>query len=262
MTGRLRLLVAAAIALVPFGRPRLALYRSAARLRHRPGCRIGMLNLLACRSLRLGTGSVIGRGNLLKGDFDFVAGPRLFMGNLNVLTCPGTSPPAAPSRSYGTRIEFGADCLVNDRHYLDGHGRITVGDGSWIAGRDSQLYTHGVGAEDRDISIGRGCFVGSAARFAPGSGIGDRTVVGMGSVVLDRIAAEAALVAGFPARAVRDISEPRRRPLPLQQGGLGTRRVVTELAAAPGRRRTGPAPLRAAVVPTAAAAALQLATFV
>ena len=29
----------------------------------------------------------------------------------------------------------------------------------------------------------------------------------MGSVVIDRIATEAALVAGFPARAVRDISD-------------------------------------------------------
>ena len=206
MTGRRRLLAAAAIALVPFGRARLALYRRLLGYEIGAGCRIGMLNLIACRSLRLGAGSVIGRGNLLKGDFDFVAGPRLFMGNLNVLTCPWDLGARSPARGYGTRIEFGADCLVNDRHYLDGHGCITVGDGSWIAGRDSQLYTHGVGVEDRDIAIGRGCFVGSAARFAPGSGIGDRIVVGMGSVVLDRIAAEAALVAGFPARAVRDIS--------------------------------------------------------
>ena len=111
-----------------------------------------MLNLLACRSMRLGAGSVIGRGNLLKGDFDFVAGPRLFMGNFNVLTCPWDLAARSPARGYGTRIEFGADCLVNDRHYLDGHGRITVGDGSWIAGRDSQLYTHGVSVEDRDIA--------------------------------------------------------------------------------------------------------------
>jgi acetyltransferase-like isoleucine patch superfamily enzyme len=207
MTGRLRLAVAAAIALVPVGRLRIVLYRRLLGYDIGPGCRIGMLNLLACRSLALGPGSVIGRGNLLRGDFDFIAGPRLFMGNLNVVTCPWDLANRSPARGYATRVEFGADCLVNDRHYLDGHGRIRVGDGSWIAGRDSQLYTHGIGVEDRDIEIGAGCFVGSAARFAPGSGVGDRTVVGMGSVVLDRIAAEAALVAGFPARPVRDISE-------------------------------------------------------
>ena len=207
MTARLRLLVAAAIALVPVGRLRIALYRSLLGYRIGPNCRIGMFNLLACRSLHLGPDSSIGRGNLLKGDFDFIAGPRLFMGNRNVVTCPWNLAARDPGRGYATRVEFGADCLVNDRHYLDGHGRITVGDGSWIAGRDSQLYTHGIGAEDRDIRIGRGCFIGSAARFAPGSGVGDRSVVGMGSVVVDRIGAEAALVAGFPARAVRDISD-------------------------------------------------------
>jgi len=206
MTGRLRLLTAAAIALAPLGALRIALYRRLLGYDIGPGCRIGMLNLIACRSLCLGEGSVIGRGNLLKGDFDFVAGPRLFMGNLNVLTCPWNLAARSPARGYATRIEFGADCLVNDRHYLDGHGRITVGDGSWLAGRDSQLYTHGLGVGDRDIAIGRGCFIGSAARFAPGSGVGDRTVVGIGSVVLDRVGAEAALVAGFPARAVRDLT--------------------------------------------------------
>jgi acetyltransferase-like isoleucine patch superfamily enzyme len=207
MTGRLRLLVAAAIALVPVGWLRIALYRRLLGYDIGAGCRIGMFNLLACRSLRLGPGSVIGRGNLLKGDFDFVAGPRLFMGNRNIVTCPWDLAARHPARGYATRVEFGADCLVNDRHYLDGHGLITVGDGSWIAGRDSQLYTHGIGVLDRDIAIGRGCFIGSAARFAPGSGVGDRIIVGMGSVVLDRIGAEAALVAGFPARAVRDISD-------------------------------------------------------
>lgn len=206
MTGRTRLAVAALIALVPVGRLRIALYRRLLGYRIGRGCRVGMLNLVACRSLTLGDGSVIGRGNLMKGDFDFVAGPRLFMGNFNVLTCPWRLAERSPSRGYATLIEFGADCLVNDRHYLDGHGRISVGDGSWIAGRDSQLYTHGISVEDRDIAIGRGCYIGTATRFAPGSGVGDRSIVGMGSVVLDRIGAEAALVAGFPARVVRDLS--------------------------------------------------------
>lgn len=201
-----RLVAAALIALVPLGRLRVGLYRRALGYDIGPGCRIGMLNLIACRSLRLGAGSVIGRGNLIKGGFDLVAGPRLFLGNFNVLTCPWGLEARHPGRGYGARIEFGADCLVNDRHYFDGHGRITIGDGSWIAGRDSQLYTHGISAEDRDIAIGRGCFIGSAARFSPGSGVGDRTVVGMGSVVVERLASEAALVAGFPARVVRDIS--------------------------------------------------------
>ena len=204
--GRLRLGLAAVVALVPVGRLRVALYRRLLGYEIGPGCRIGMFNLLACRSLRLGAGSVIGRGNLLKGDFDFVAGPRLFVGNFNVMTCPWGLGRRRGGDRYGTAIVFGADCLVNDRHYFDGHGRIEVGDGSWIAGRDSQFYTHGISVADRDVAIGGGSFIGSAVRFAPGSGVGARVVVGMGSVVVDRVDGDAALVAGFPARVVRDIS--------------------------------------------------------
>lgn len=203
----MRLGLAILVALVPFGRLRIALYRRLLGYRIGAGCRIGMFNVIACRSLRLGEDSVIGRGNLIKGDFDLAAGPRLFVGNFNVMTCPWGLAGRRRGATYGTAITFGADCLVNDRHFLDGHGRIEVGDGSWIAGRDSQIYTHGIGVADRDVMIGRGCFVGSAVRFAPGSGVGDRVVVGMGSVVVDRVAGDASLVSGFPARAIRDISE-------------------------------------------------------
>ena len=112
-----------------------------------------------------------------------------------------------PGRGYGTRVEFGADCLVNDRHYLDGHGRITVGDGSWIAGRDSQLYTHGIGAEDRDIGS-----AAAASSAPPPASRRDRGSATAASSAWARwwstaSPTEAALVAGFPARAVRDISD-------------------------------------------------------
>ena len=167
-----------------------------------------MFNLLACRTLHLGPNSLIGRGNLLKGDFDFVAGPRLFMGNRNVVTCPWNLAARHPGRGYGTRVEFGADCLVNDRHYLDGHGRITVGDGSWIAGRDSQLYTHGIGAAGPRHTRS----AAAASSAPPPASRRDRGSATAASSAWDRwsstaSATEAALVAGFPARAVRDISD-------------------------------------------------------
>lgn len=46
-------------------------------------------------------------------------------------------------------------------------------------------------------------------RFAPGSAIGDGCVVGIGSVVVGRVAGDEALVSGFPARVVRGIAEER-----------------------------------------------------
>lgn len=207
---RLRLCLALLVAIVPTNRARLLLYRRLLGCEIGAGSRIGAWNLIACRSFRVGAGTTIGRFNVFRGAFAFAAGPRLFVGHGNVFACPERldHPKLAP-RGYARAIAFGADCLVNDRHFLDAHGRIAVGDGTWFAGRGSQFFTHGAGTADRDIAIGKGCFVGSAVRFAPGSGIGDGCVVGIGSVVVGRIEADDALVAGFPATVLRDIAEDR-----------------------------------------------------
>ena len=166
---RIRLLMSLLIALMPLNVLRLALYRALLGYEIGPGCRIGMLNLIACKHFSLGHSARIGRANVFRGSFEFSAGSNLFIGDFNVFSCPkALDHPKLAGRRYATRIEFGEDCLVNDGHYLDAHGRITVGDGTWIAGRASQFFTHGVGVRDRDIAIGKGCFIGSAARFAPG----------------------------------------------------------------------------------------------
>lgn len=207
---RLRLCLALLIGLLPANRLRLFGYRRLLGYEIGAGSRIGPFNLIDCRTLRLGPGATIRRWNVFRGAFDLSAGPRLFVGHGNVFACPDRlDHPKFADRGYARRIEFGADCLVNDGHYLDGHGRIAVGDGTWLAGRDSQFFTHGASARDRDIVIGAGCFVGSAVRFAPGSGVGDACVVGIGSVVIGRIDADEALVSGFPARIVRGIAEER-----------------------------------------------------
>lgn len=202
---RPRLAAAALIALLPLNALRLAAYRHLLGYRIGPGARIAALTLIACRSLTLGPGARIGRFNILKGDFALTAGPGLFVGDFNIFICPWDL--ARKGRGYAGRIDFGTGCLVNSSHYLDIHGTITVGDGSWLAGRASQFYTHGVSVTDRDIAIGAGCFVGSAVRFAPGSGIGNRNIVGIGSVVLGRLDAAESLISGFPAAPVRSLAE-------------------------------------------------------
>ena len=207
---RYRICLSLLVAIVPSNRLRLFLYRRLLGYEIGAGSRIGALNLIACQHFRLGPGATIGRFNVFRGAFAFSAGPRLFVGHRNVFTCPDRlDAPALRARGYARAIKFGADCLVNDGHYLDGHGHISVGNGTWIAGRDSQFHTHGASARDRDIAIGAGCFIGSAVRFAPGSAVGDACVVGLGSVVVGRIDAREALVSGFPARPIRDIAAER-----------------------------------------------------
>ena len=206
----LRLCLALLIALLPANRARLFCYRRLLGYDIGPGTRIGPLNLVACQVFRLGPGATIGRFNVFRGAFAFSAGPRLFVGHRNVFACPDRlDDPKLADRGYARAIAFGADCLVNDGHFLDAHGGITVGDGTWLAGRDSQFFTHGASTRERDIAIGAGSFVGSAVRFAPGSSVGDNCVVGIGSVVVGRIEGDEALIAGFPACVLRGITEER-----------------------------------------------------
>lgn len=206
----LRLLLAALVALLPTNRARLFCYRRLLGYEIGAGSRIGPLNLIACQAFRVGPGTTIGRLNVIRGAFALSAGPRLFVGHGNVFACPDRlDDPKLAGRGYARAIAFGSDCLVNDGHFLDAHGRITVGDGTWLAGRDSQFFTHGAGARDRNIAIGHGCFIGSAVRFAPGAAVGDGCVVGIGSVVVGRIEGDEALIVGFPACVLRGIAEER-----------------------------------------------------
>ena len=104
---------------------------------------------------------------------------------------------------YAHRLELCEDTLITSRHYFDLSGSLSLGERSWIAGIDSQFWTHGIGVTDRDIQIGSDCYIGSAARFSPGSAIGDQVVVAMCSVVSGEITEKNALIGGVPAKVLK-----------------------------------------------------------
>src|ERR1051326_3707425 len=105
--------------------------------------------------------------------------------------------------AYRRHLEVGEDVLVTTHHHFDVAGALVVGSRSWIAGQGSQFWTHGAGVKERDICIGKDCYIASAVRFAPGSALGDDCLVGLGSVVVGAIAETRALIAGVPAKVVR-----------------------------------------------------------
>jgi len=94
--------------------------------------------------------------------------------------------------------------LIADAHFFDIAEKLCLGKGSWVAGRDSQFWTHGAGARDRNIEIGEHCYIGSAARFAPGSELGDNILVAMGSVVTGKLNTSNAMIGGVPARLIKE----------------------------------------------------------
>ncbi|RMD70426.1 MAG: hypothetical protein D6819_04325, partial [Gammaproteobacteria bacterium] len=68
----------------------------------------------------------------------------------------------------------------------------------------SQFWTHGGGKAEHDIDIGAQCYIASAVRFAPGSGVGDRCVVALGAVVTKRFEASGVMLGGVPARVIKE----------------------------------------------------------
>ena len=57
------------------------------------------------------------------------------------------------------------------------------------------------------ITIGSLVYMGSEIRMAPGSAIPARSIVGIGSVITARLAEEGKLIAGVPAKTIKDLSD-------------------------------------------------------
>jgi acetyltransferase-like isoleucine patch superfamily enzyme len=200
MNGRWRFLAAVVVSVQPFNALRCALYRSLFRYSVNDA-RIGFGTVIAARKVEL-NGCTIGRFNRFKGPMDLSIAPGAHVETHNVFDCGEWAADAEHFDRYERCLVIESNARITDHHVFDVAGRFVLGRGSWIAGRGSQFWTHGIDVADRNISIGRDCYIGSAVRFAPGSGVADNVVVGLGSVVTTRLEASDVVIAGCPARVV------------------------------------------------------------
>jgi len=168
------------------------------------------------RAARIGFGTVIAVDAAILdactiGPFNIFAGPMKInihrgasIGNRNEFVCGyWVLRDEYKGRHYARSLEVCEEALITSRHYFDLSGALVLGERSWIAGIDSQFWTHGAGVQERDIKIGSDCYVGSAVRFSPGSSIGNDIVVAMGSVVSGGLPENNALVGGVPAKVLK-----------------------------------------------------------
>ena len=204
---RQRMLLAMAISLLPLNGLRVGLYRRLMGYDLAPGARIGLMTVIACESFKAGRNLVMGRNNRFVGPLRVEFGEQVIVGRFNLFSC-GTSAgsPDKAHMNYARRITAGDGVLINDNHFFDVYGALDIGARTWVAGMGSQFWTHGASVMERDIRVGAGCYLGSAVRLAPGAEIGDRCVLGIGSVVVSRLAETDAVLAGFPAKKLRDIT--------------------------------------------------------
>jgi maltose O-acetyltransferase len=115
---------------------------------------------------------------------------------------------------YGTNIELGERVFFNFNCVVLDVCRVRIGD-STLFGPAVQIYTamHPMNAELRrhqeygkPVEIGTDVWVGGGAIILPGVRIGDRAVVGAGSVVTRDIPG-GVFAAGNPCRVIREITE-------------------------------------------------------
>lgn len=114
---------------------------------------------------------------------------------------------------YGYNIRLGRNAFINFNCVFLDCAPIEIGDNLQM-GPAAQLYTAAHPLETdvrrsgleyaRPIRIGNDVWIGGGAIILPGVTIGDRSVIGAGSVVVRDVPA-AKVVAGNPARILRDL---------------------------------------------------------
>ena len=100
---------------------------------------------------------------------------------------------------------LGDGSIVTTGHKIDFTDRVEIGRRVILGGRNSSLWTHNR-QRTMPITIGSLVYIGSEIRMAPGSAIPARSIVGIGSVITAPIAEEGKLIAGVPARTVKELS--------------------------------------------------------
>ncbi|MNU27070.1 putative acetyltransferase [compost metagenome] len=115
---------------------------------------------------------------------------------------------------YGDNIRFGARAFVNANSVFLDCAQITIGD-DFQCGPGVQILTpeHPLDAAERrsgvesarPICIGNDVWIGGGAVVLAGVTVGDRSVIGAGSVVTKDVPADV-VVAGNPARIIKRLS--------------------------------------------------------
>jgi acetyltransferase-like isoleucine patch superfamily enzyme len=101
---------------------------------------------------------------------------------------------------------LGDGSIVTTGHKIDFTDRVDIGRRVILGGRNSSLWTHNR-QRTLPITIGSLVYIGSEIRMAPGSAIPPRSIVGIGSVITAALTEEGKLIAGVPAKTIKELSQ-------------------------------------------------------
>jgi acetyltransferase-like isoleucine patch superfamily enzyme len=165
--------------------------------------RIGHLNvIIGVANLKLGDHVKIGHLNIIRGGDEVTLGrysELMRMNEINSIPEPDAVNPVDP------KFTLGNGSIVTTGHKIDFTDCVEIGRRTIIGGRGSSIWTHNR-QRTLPIRIGDFAYVGSEIRMAPGSALPSRCVVGIGAVVTSKIDAEGFLIAGVPAKPIKELT--------------------------------------------------------
>src|SRR6476646_10675916 len=165
---------------------------------------IGHLNLIIrVKKLEMGDHVRIGHLNIIRGGDEVHLGRYaeiIRMNEINSIAEPDVVNPIDP------RFSLGDGSIITAGHKIDFTDRVTIGRRSILGGRNSSLWTHNR-QRTLPIDIGSFAYIGSEIRVAPGGSVPSRCIVGIGSVITNELTAEGYLIAGVPAKPVKELTE-------------------------------------------------------
>jgi acetyltransferase-like isoleucine patch superfamily enzyme len=101
--------------------------------------------------------------------------------------------------------------IFNYGCYFQAYGKIIIGPGTWIGPNvgilttNHDIYDLKKNTEPEPVTIGLECWLGMNAVILPGAVLGDHTIVGAGSVVTKSFPEGNQIIAGNPAKVIRQL---------------------------------------------------------
>jgi len=165
---------------------------------------IGHLNVvIRVKQFSVGDHVRIGHMNIIRGGDEVRLGRYSEIMRLNEIN---SIPDPDVVNEVDARFLLGEGSVVTTGHKIDFTDRVDIGRRTIIGGRNSSLWTHNR-QRTLPIVIGSLTYVGSEIRVAPGGSIPSRCIVGIGSVITGELSGEEQLIAGVPAKALKELSE-------------------------------------------------------
>ncbi len=165
---------------------------------------IGHLNVfIGIKKLSIGDHSRIGHLNIIRGGDEVKLGRYTEILRLNEINA---IPNPIAVNEVDSRFILGDGSIVTTSHKIDFTDRVEFGKRVILGGRNSSLWTHNR-QMTKPIIIGDYSYIGSEIRIVPGGEIPPKCIVGIGAVITKKFEDEYKLIAGVPAKAVKDLDE-------------------------------------------------------